>query len=330
MKKILILVITFCISVTIFGCTDSSLNDPENNIENEKTDISSLELVAKISDEWKSSGHQYAITTTEGRGINCAKCHDGVGFAERLEYADTDFLPQHQTGIDCQACHTGFGKQTIETGLVELPFMDQPFESGSGAVCAACHNGNRDPDGLYAQSEAGELQAYSYPHYGMNAAILTGKGGMEIPGVEYVFSIAHSEIEDSCVTCHMPVTEEGYRLHTFKANLDYFAQTCATCHVDQEPTFNIGGLQDEVKLMLDKLEAAILDAAGAAKIDTGGGVFTYYDANGEEISEVSHEVYVASYNWRLVAKDGSYGVHNPLYAKSLLQESYKLLTGEDL
>ena len=327
MKKYIALIM-FLLSLLflITGCSEKEISNNE-----QEEDGLSLDLIEAISEEWKSSGHQYAVTVTAGRGINCARCHDGVGYAEQLAYADVDFLPEHQAGIDCQACHTGFGKERIDTGLAELPFMSEPFQGGSGAVCASCHNGNNNPDTLFAQSEAGELTRYSYPHYGMNSALLTGQGGMEIPGEEYLVSIAHSTIEDSCVTCHMPVTEEGYKSHTFKADLKYFDQTCGSCHVDQtEKTFNIGGLQDEIKEKLNKLEKAILDATGAVKIETGVGAFTYYDAQGNVITDIPHEAYVATYNWRLVAEDGSFGVHNPLYAKSLLEKSYNYLTGEDL
>ncbi|MGI6225960.1 MAG: ammonia-forming cytochrome c nitrite reductase subunit c552 [Peptococcales bacterium] len=325
-KNAILIVLLFSVLLLFAGCGEKE----SSNIELPKDELS-LDLVEAISNEWKTSAHQYAVTVTAGRGINCAKCHDGVGFAEQLEYATVDFLPVHQTGIDCQACHTGFGKEKIDTGLAQLPFMNEPFNGGTGAMCASCHNGNSNPDLLFAQSEADELTRYSYPHYGMNAALLTGQGGMEIPGVDYIVSIAHSTIEDSCVTCHMPETENGYKSHTFKADLMYFDQTCGSCHVDETiKTFNIGGLQEEIKEKLAKLERAILDATGAVKIDTAGGVFTYYDAEGNQITDISHEAYVATYNWRLVNADGSFGVHNPLYAKSLINESYKYLTGKDL
>jgi nitrate/TMAO reductase-like tetraheme cytochrome c subunit len=325
-KNVFLLILVFSFIFLVTGCGEKDVN----NVEPEKDQLS-LDIIEAISEEWKSSAHQYAVTATAGRGINCAKCHDGVGFAEQLEYATVDFLPEHQTGIDCQACHTGFGKERIDTGLAQLPFMNEPFKGGTGAMCASCHNSNSNPDLLFAQSEVGELSRYSYPHYGMNAALLTGQGGMEIPGAEYIVSIAHSTIEDSCVTCHMPETENGYKSHTFKADLKYFDQTCGSCHVDQTlKTFNIGGLQDEIKAQLAKLETAILDATGAVKIEAGGGAFSYYDADGNQITDIPHEAYVATYNWRLVAVDGSFGVHNPLYAKSLIQESYKYLTGEDL
>lgn len=327
MKKSIILVSLLLAALFVFaGC-----GEQESNIIEPQQDVLPLELIEAISNEWKSTGHQYAVTVTANRGINCAKCHDGVGHAEQLQYAEVDFLPEHQTGIDCQACHTGFGKEGIDTGLAKLPFLSEPFEGGTGAMCASCHNGNNDPGALFAQSEAGELRRFSYPHYGANAAILTGKGGMEIPGVEYISSKAHSAIEDSCVACHMPVTKDGYKSHTFKADFEYKEETCDSCHVEEiEKTVNMRELQDEIKKDLEKLRLAILEATGAARIDSGGGAFTYYDANDNPITTIPHEAYVATYNWRLVDSEGSYGVHNPLYAKSLIGESYKYLMGEGL
>jgi hypothetical protein len=35
----------------------------------------------------------------------------------------------------------------------------------------------------------------------------------------------------------------------------------------------------------------------------------------------------AHYNYILVARGGAYGVHNPLYVKELLYDSYKAVTG---
>lgn len=327
-KLPLLIAVLIFVLIALTGCNEAGKEPSEpdaNEVEN-----SFLKITELIADEWKSSGHSYGIVAAADRGIGCARCHDGVGFADQLEYTDKPFEPPHQTGIDCQACHTGFGKERMDTGIVELPFMAEPLEAGLGAVCAACHNSNRNPSQLFAQSEAGELERYTYPHYGMNASLLSGRGGMEIPGAEYIISIAHANIEDSCVACHMPETQYGYRKHSFKMDIAYYEQTCGGCHIGESDTFNLGGLQDEIKAMLDQLELAILESTGASRIDTGGGVFIFYDEMGEVMTNISHEAYVATYNWRMVAKDGSYGIHNPLYSKSLLKESYKYLTGNEM
>ncbi len=333
MKRKIYLVIFLALAVLLFvGCSDNGGSN-EGTAGESPGEMLTLDLIAKISDEWKSSPHQYGVKATEGRGISCGQCHDGVGFADREVYVNTDvdFAPAHQTGIDCQACHSGFGKKLLDTGLAELPFMDEPFKGGSGAVCVACHNGNANPAELFAQSKAGELKRLSYPHYGANVDLLSGKGGMEIPGVEYIASIAHGTTENSCVTCHMPTTADGHKNHTFEVKPEDFDQTCGTCH-DKAFTkmTTLGGVQNEIKSYLNKLEQAILEATGAERIDHAGGVFVYYDRDGNEVTGISHEAYVATYNWQLVHVEGSYGIHNPLYAKSLIRESYKYLTGNEL
>jgi hypothetical protein len=62
------------------------------------------------------------------------------------------------------------------------------------------------------------------------------------------------------------------------------------------------------------------------------GRYSSWNAAGEVIepAEVSNELYQAGYNYFLVYYDGSLGLHNPLFAVQLLQQSYKVLTGEDV
>lgn len=324
-KKVCILSIIAAIFVVLaLGCVNSEKIDSAPHLM-----LDQLEVAELITEEWKTSGHQFAITAPVERGIDCAKCHDGYVFSEQLNLAGVDYILEHPTGIDCQACHSGYGKELIKTGVANVPFSSESIEAGSGAVCYTCHNGNRDPEGLYAQSEQGTLERFSYPHYGMSGALVSGLGGMEIPNIEYPTTLAHSNLEQSCIQCHMPETKDGYKKHSFTMDIEYFKQTCGDCHEGSE-TFNINGFQDEIKIMLTTLETAILDITGAVTIETGGGVFTYIDSNGQAIENISHQAYVATYNWRMILKDGSYGVHNPEYAKALLQESYKSLTGKEL
>lgn len=291
--------------------------------------LENLQIAELISEEWKNSPHQFAMPEVVERGIGCARCHDGYVFSEQKNLAGVDYVLAHPTGIDCQACHTGFGKELISTGLVNLPFSSEPFEAGAGAVCYACHNGNRDTRDLFAQSQQGTLQRLTTPHFGMAGTIVSGLGGMEYPGIEYPTTLAHSNLEQSCIQCHMPETENGYMKHSFNMDIAYIEQACGDCHEGAE-TFNINGFQDEIKSKLATLENAIKDATGAERINVGGGAFTFIGPDGEAIRDVSHEVYVATYNWRILMEEGSYGVHNPEYALALIQESYKALTGKEL
>ncbi|KUO49738.1 MAG: hypothetical protein APF76_00380 [Desulfitibacter sp. BRH_c19] len=114
-KGAFFMIILLTILLIISGCGG-------NNVDvliPEEPELSSLELAEMISGESKTSTHQYAKVETTDRGIGCAKCHDGVEFADKAEYTDLEFQPPHQTGISCQACHTGFGKTTMESGLAQ-------------------------------------------------------------------------------------------------------------------------------------------------------------------------------------------------------------------
>lgn len=294
--------------------------------------VSSVEVASLITAEWKTTGKTFANASPAGRGIGCAKCHDGYGFVEQTKYlaaADT-YKPAHFTGIDCQSCHSGFGKETMEKGTVKVLFSKEPIVAGKGAVCIACHNSNRDPVATFTESAERKITRLSYPHYGMQGALFTGLGGMEYPDAKYESTAAHASIKDSCVACHMPKTQKGYMQHTFGMDKTYIAQQCGTCHTgitDYAPK-----KKEEIKKMLEKLHAAILEKTGAATIEMGGGQFTFKTADGKAIEpkNISHEAYVAVYNWRLVKYDGSYGIHNPKYAKSLLEVSYERLTGQAL
>ncbi|SDC16971.1 MULTISPECIES: ammonia-forming cytochrome c nitrite reductase subunit c552 [unclassified Candidatus Frackibacter] len=345
MKKFLLIVLTLIMVLSLAACAgNQNANDnnaAEDNTNNnaaeqqkqqvqEDEELGDLTKVRLISEDWKESGHQYAIVDVAERGKPCSNCHDGNGFnAQNKE----EFKAEHVTGIDCQACHSDVGAELIKNGEVELPFLDEPYEAGRGAVCMACHNGRRNPSELFEDSKANQLEKFTYPHYSMAAALLTGKGGMEIPREEYSTSSGHPGLDNTCASCHMIEAEEGYEQHTFVMEEEAIEQVCSKCHSDID-TFNLNGYQDETKERLEKLKKAVLEATGAAEIDSYHGGFLFKDENGEEIKDIPHEAYVAAYNWKLVKGDGSYGVHNPKYAKDLLEKSYEFLTngttqGED-
>lgn len=298
--------------------------------------IAALESTENISAQWKLSEKKFMDPFPAGRGPeegNCRLCHDGYAFSNQKMEDLPDELP-HVTGIDCQACHTDFGKETLDSGSVDLTNQNLGYidlvEAGTGSMCFACHHGRRNPEVAYEEKVSGEMNRFTYPHYGP-AAVLTGEGGMELAEYEYSSTTAHVNIENSCVGCHMPDTDNGYAAHTFYMDEAYLEQSCATCHSGID-TFNLNGVQDEVKAMKDQLYEAILDDTGATEVTTAGGQFIFEIADGStlEVEEVSDEAYLAAYNWYLVKGDGSLGVHNPAYAKSLLRNSYENLTGEEM
>jgi len=109
-------------------------------------------------------------------------------------------------------------------------------------------------------------------------------------------------VEDTCVGCHLGADKN----HSFEPNV----ATCQACHADAE-NFDINGVQTEIQTMTDELGAQLL-ALGLINENGPDGHPT--------VTEAPENQAIALYNWIYVAhEDKSMGVHNPAYAKALLQ-----------
>ncbi len=311
--------------------------------------LTALQVTEKITGEWQQSGKAFTYASKDlanpeatnysggATRTPCSDCHDGFVFSTGV-FDEARAFEGNATAFDCQACHTGAGAELIKSGIVDasMPqnkgsFITENFEAGSGALCITCHNNRRNPTDLVAKYKQGE-SAITLPHHeGGAASLFTGKGGAELPGVTYASSTAHTNLEDSCVTCHMPKTSEGYMSHTFAMEPAYIGEACGSCHVGAKD-YNINGFQDEVAAKLEVLKKAIMEDVGIATLEYDGHNWKYADAAGTEIDKgaFSQEAYAAFYNFIMIQDDGSLGIHNPRYTMSLIDESYKALTGNPM
>lgn len=283
--------------------------------------------ISALVGQWVESSHSNILLYPAGRD-GCVLCHDGGAFAEGLtEQAqlERDFF----ISIDCRACHTGRGVELLEAGTVDIPTQEN-VQAGLGAQCLSCHNERRKPELTDPNRSA--------PHPSSQAGVFTGTGGIRAEGFDYGSTAAHVNIDDTCVGCHMLETQQGFRSHTFA--VDDVQAACGRCHQniatvnlqakgDFDGDGNTEGFQDEVQGLLDLLEARINEELNGGSFTSGGGRIQFKNAAGDEI-EVPDEVYQAAYNFVLVAQDGSLGVHNPLFVVQLLQQSYRVLAGEDV
>ncbi|OEF95844.1 ammonia-forming cytochrome c nitrite reductase subunit c552 [Desulfuribacillus alkaliarsenatis] len=311
----------------------------------EQPKLNGLQVTTQITQEWMDSGKQFTAGWS-GYGArassSCASCHDGLGFT--LNGTDV-VLPDirnelseerpHVIGITCQACHTGFGKDLMHAGGYESERMGYIDNVGKGATCMFCHDLRYGtPDEKLAAFNAGER--VRTPHYSSAMELITGLGGMKYADASYP-SGTHGNLEDSCVTCHMPQTNEGYASHAFgvKGNgmSDEFLQaSCGSCHLGIDRQY-IDSFQKEIKELAYKVKNAV-----EAGLPEGFDIDDIFANNPdpELFSAMTEEQLIAAYNYKLVAGqrsdtvkyDGTYGVHNPPYAKALLNESLKRLTAE--
>ncbi len=265
---------------------------------------------------WEESlhgaGDAYAYA---GGRAGCAGCHSGGAFTMAIaagtspgEYEAGDPDPTRQ---DCRACHEIHTSYTMAdwalttTDPVALyAFEDVTFDGGEGNLCATCHQPRRQID----DAVDGMIEITSThwgPHHGPQSAMLLGLAGAgDVSGS----ASAHAtQVEDTCVTCHLG---EGAS-HTFEAQLE----PCLACHSGAED-FDIDGLQTEVQAGLDELEAALI-AKG------------WLDEEGHPaVTSVPEAEAAALWNWIYIAhEDKSLGVHNPAYTKALIEAGLAALAG---
>lgn len=307
-----------------------------------------LDVVSAISAEWATAGHATPGEPLSYAGIRagCQPCHSGVGLQRGLSdkpfnpafKANTDgtysFDPhsaEMPTPIDCATCHSGTGAQLMKTGVI--PGKLNVFAPGTdwkvgnaNALCFTCHNGRRNVKAIYdSWATPGATKQRSYPHHAPGA-LVTGKGGMEYPGVTYAHTTAHENL--GCVGCHMPKTRDGYVSHKFS---EVSIETCQKCHAGQTDVIAGGRVKKELEEKLAELEKLLLaKVPGAAKIGISNEDFPFVDKDGKllDIKNMPPEVLVGAYNYAIVKQELELfgkGAHNPSYAKSLLDESIKRL-----
>jgi hypothetical protein len=165
-----------------------------------------------------------------------------------------------------------------------------------------------------------------------------------------------SNENDKCVTCHMgtaPEEEEtGYLLvggHTWKMENGSvsFTAGCTTCHTtladfnrtsraDYDGNGSIEGIQDEISGLLlalaNKLKSidATNLAGGTTQADDGAitvAAITYGASTSQAKMNLTNiDVRRAMYNYNLMVKDGSLGIHNAAFAVQLLQKTYTAIS----
>lgn len=283
-------------------------------------------------------GASFELRGPDYAGGACAACHTHQGFIAAV----TGEAPDWGLGaasMNCRTCHrihTGDGFALTKTDPVVFRITGQSVDvsgddSSAGNLCVMCHQGRERggwPSWLAPITQTFSITSSHFGvHYGTQGNIYTA---VLDPAFEFGVTTegafgAHVDV--GCEGCHMgigvdgfipaPSTPDGELGHTWEQAVE----VCATCH---DADFNFGGVQDLVVADVMAL-GACLEAEGV--IDFPGGVAAAgiaADHGGFDAPEYhpivgDHpEPFVAAYlAFNALVEDGSWGVHQPEYAREL-------------
>lgn len=270
-------------------------------------------LVARQSQMKDRSVHGTGEAFEEGTRGSCAGCHGTEGAKARINAG----LPPHDPSVvavtnvspmGCRTCHnthyTYTGADWALTGAeaaVKMEYSPGTYDKGAGNLCANCHQSrNALPTVTDGQVDLTQPppngQTRFGQHYSPQATMLLGEQSMG--GVAGSPSTHYALVEDSCVGCHMGAEYN----HTNEVAV----ARCQSCHPDAD-SLDINGVQTEIEGML----------AQAKELLIASGIMNEEDRSIPGV--YSEEVAASMWNYKLVATDASKGVHNPAYARALLQ-----------
>lgn len=289
----------------------------------------STELVARVA-QWEVSTHNVG-GHFDRNATGCAMCHTSEGFREFIQTGTVAAAIPNASGIGCRTCHnihvtydktSDYSLATVAPVTFTAAYMGgKTYNFGRSNLCATCHQPRAvTPFPTVGGGEVTITSSRYGPHYGPQSALLMGVGGYEVPGsIAYSNSPHTTMVTEGCITCHMstPVGRNSGG-HTFRNYYDNEGTItvnvtgCTSCHTGAK-NFDINGAQTEIAALSAQLEQMLIDAD--ILIDDGSHM------NKTPLTLSANKA-GALYNYKFVSYgDGSMGVHNPKYAKALLQNS---------
>jgi hypothetical protein len=283
--------------------------------------------------QWGNSIHATG-GNYERNSTDCAVCHTSQGFRERIQTgADTTVDVIHNpSNINCYTCHDIHDTYTVAdwglrvTDPVTFWATGETFDFGKGNLCASCHQARPADMPTISNNPLDSFKITSNrwgPHHGPQSSLIVGSAAYKL-GSGYDNN-PHASITDECVTCHMADaygSQAGghtwnmtYSLHGAE---DFNVPGClaSNCHLS-DPTGKIEDLQTEIQGKLDQLQA-LLEAAGVYNAGTDLANVGMYQNN----------VAGAYFNFVYINEDRSLGVHNPNFARMLLDNSIAALSSQ--
>ena len=276
-----------------------------------------------------------------------------------VEYlASLGLTKQTVKPIDCQACHTDTFELRIAGSAPMLPAGFDAKGVGKGALCMTCHN-TRNGQVVWDKADPGR---YTAPHHSSQADVIMGKNVYFVNyGDQYVSPHA-AFTGDSCVTCHMQLGE-GHTFKASESGCATCHGSGYEAAMVQKPVqilldetaaaINarfIKHFRDKVTQVgawdpvTDKTTTKPLDGsqivsvtptgihgqmAFEMKLKDGSTVMAQLGeikgADGKPVIPTGDPLVRAMWNYLLVLWDGSNGVHNPSFVRTVLTATQQAL-----
>ena len=248
----------------------------------------------------------------------CFDCHTGEGYLSKLNGVErnvSDFSSIN--GVGCPVCHDPHGEtgnksqlRKVGNATLKLKSADMIINVRSAAMCYDCHS-------------AGEpLPAIGKIPHNTQAEMLEGVGGYDY--TEEIESSMHNILSDRCVGCHMRagtgdnlnVNHEFSMKESVNDRLTYCNSTCHK-NINVPNDFDYKGRISEIKTLLQQLKTEINSKAGLPENAQVSSDYSGYNLTAELIDALNK----AAYNYHFIVNDRSFGAHNYLYTKGLLEAS---------
>lgn len=306
------------------------------------------------SSEWAVSGHVTGghmggsfYASREG----CTDCHSSQGYQLAVMGSWDNMPADKPLSANCYTCHQIHETYTADDWGFRVPDGGMAFltngetsDQGSANTCIVCHQSRvAEPE---VDLGGGDITITSFrygPHHGPQGNMIAGmglSGAAEVSGTMNYTNSAHAT-DASCITCHMASgagSGGNFELGGHSNNVavgdweddsrEVNVNGCVTCHSEYTDndgitafvagarTTNLGLIED---LETELKNLGYINDDGYVSYD---GVNTVSESNP---LTVSPEHAAAIYNYKFVTEDKSFLIHNPKYAKALIQNSIEAL-----
>ncbi|MFN0157135.1 MAG: cytochrome c3 family protein [Bacteroidota bacterium] len=296
----------------------------------------------RLGSYWAASGHATFVEGSHTANTNCFPCHSGSSF---VKWTENKSAPGYSVATDgnknvsCTACHDPHNAtnehqlRVVSVDSLKNGFV--PTAGGTGQLCMNCHKSR------YVQKVKSTPPYYGFgarfsPHHSNQADMLFGRNSYEFGDATLAGRNTHSQLENTCVTCHMAERVNGSSIHSDHemsmideiGGIHDQVEACIDCHGEIEE-FNdiqaaydydhdgvVEGVVSEVHGMLDVLKSRL--PLGTDGEPIGGGTVNAADS---ALVFNRPDLVQGIWTYYFITSDGSYGVHNTKYAVALLQKT---------